>query len=228
MKKTASVEKLKELEGEFRHSVETHGELTAFHPLACRFDSATFLNRAGNADDSQAARRFKTLACDASFAQTGKRTEDGWKLWLDQLVETGFAEKGPAQKYGPEVVSRSALQRMEANGESTEGFVFDEEHEQYVRSAVDVYCIGGAFHASADCCRELASRAEAGPEKRRPQQRAKPINGQELRRMRDQKGSTQEQFAEECGLSRTRFNGPKPASPSPRKPLTAWFKAWCA
>jgi len=197
MKKTASVKKWKELEREFRHSIETHGELTALHPPACRFYSTTFPGPAGK---NHAARRFKTLACDASFAQTGKRTDD-WKRWLDQLVEAGYAGERPVQTWGPESVSRRIFREMEVTGQSTEGFVFDQEPQQYVRPAVGVYCIGRVFRASADYCRELASRAEPGQVKRHPQQRAKPVNGQKLRRLREALNLSQADFSEKCDLS---------------------------
>ena len=181
MKKTASVKKLKELEEDFRLSVGTHGELTALHPLACQFYSATFLDRAGNADDSQAGRRFKTLARDALFAQTGKRTDD-WGRWLDQLVKAGDAEKRrPVEMWGPEFVSPRALREMEVTGQSTEGFVFEQEQQQYARPAVGVYCINNVFQASADYCHVLRSQADTSePKKRGGRPEGHPMGGAKL------------------------------------------------
>jgi hypothetical protein len=121
-------ELLKEMEQDFLAGSREYGDLAALHAISRAGRESPFptkfLSLSEKDPDPLGVRHFQELACSAHFAQTGERLDDGWRPWLDRLVQASFARsKFPL---GPERVSAEWLQKMRADGQSTEGFVAEE------------------------------------------------------------------------------------------------------
>jgi hypothetical protein len=123
---------LKELEREFLAGSGEYGDLSALHAVSRAGGESPFptqfLGSSGKNPDPLGVRHFQELACAAHFAQTGERLDDGWRLWLDRLVQKNFARS--KFRLGTERVSAQLLQEMRASGQSTEGFVAEEMDDE--------------------------------------------------------------------------------------------------